>query len=504
MILHSKKIGFPLKSFNLITRAYPRLKISSFPILTKALAGLDENHIIGTWVPRIEVMVSADGMMAQLFINTTKDEFEENRKSILEQAELVLHETGVSYGRIPIKNNEYTPGEPIIAALGSTPQKGVDAEITYIVIPERKPVIQEDGSANHYEMNFVTQVKQGDWLGEKIPSQAGIDGSDVYGNRVPAVAGDDVRLVYDRKSVIEEQELDKIVLRAAHDGALVYKEGVLSVVKHLVINGDVGPETGSITFEGAVTIYGTVLAGYSVVASGDIAVEGSEGITNAKMLQSKEGDIYIKGGIFGGNTTIVEAQGDIFIKHANNCKLYGEDIHVGLYLLGTDIIATNVFVDKHAGKIIGGRIEVVVSIESAIAGNSHERMTNLCAKGTDKDALYLEIQEMAKELKERQNVVEKLEQHTSQFDKDAVGGTSQQEEAYAKIMETIEISNEMIMELDRDIQLKLMEIKSAKPPQIEVTKEAYPGTIIQIGSRSTTLQQTARGLFRIVDDVLNV
>ena len=39
--------------------------------------------------------------------------------------------------------------------------------ITYIEIPERRPVIREDGSADYYEMNFVTPVNEGDWLGEK-------------------------------------------------------------------------------------------------------------------------------------------------------------------------------------------------------------------------------------------------------------------------------------------------------------------------------------------------
>ena len=71
------------------------------------------------------------------------------------------------------------------------------------------------------------------------------------------------------------------------------------------------------------------LRDYSVNATGDISIEGNEGVTNAKEIQSSEGDIYIKGGVFGGGLTIVEAQGDIFVKHANNCKLYGKEVHVG-------------------------------------------------------------------------------------------------------------------------------------------------------------------------------
>ena len=61
-----------------------------------------------------------------------------------------------------------------------------------------------------------------------------------------------------------------------------------------------------------------------------------------------------------------------------------------------------------------------------------------------------------------------------------------------------------IIELDKEIQLGLRKIKQAVPAQIEVTKEAYPGTIIQIGSKSSTLHVATKGVFKIVDGVLNV
>ena len=103
--------------------------------------------------------------------------------------------------------------------LEQQPEKGADAVITYIEIPERKPVIREDGSADYYEMNFVTPVNEGDWLGEKIPPQEGIDGKDIFGNDLPAQRGNDEKLSYDRKSINEEEETEKIVLRATHGGA---------------------------------------------------------------------------------------------------------------------------------------------------------------------------------------------------------------------------------------------------------------------------------------------
>lgn len=504
VILRTKKNGFPLKSFDSITREHPRLKISSFPVLRKALTELEAEHIIGNWIPTIEIAIAADKMIAQLYINVSTKEFEENRQSILNQADKVLDDAGVIYGRTTLQDEPFKPGESIIAAVGRKPQKGKDAVVSYIEIPERRPMIREDGSADYFEMNFVTPINQGDWLGEKTLAQEGIDGKDVLGNDLPARRGDDVKLYFDRKSVTDEQEADKVVLRASHGGALESIDGIISVGKQLIVSGDVGPETGSIKFDGSVVVLGTVIAGFSVNATGDISVEGNEGIINAKEIQSSEGDIYIKGGIFGGGLTIVEARGNIFVKHANNCKLYGKEVHVGLYLLGAEVIAESVFIDKNKGKIIGGKIEALYKIECAFAGNSHERKTILSAKGIDKEVMYMEIQEMAKSLKERQGIIEKLEQHALPFRNSGSLLKGPQAEAFEKMLETIESNRDAIVELDKEIQLGLRKIKQAVPAQIEVTREAYPGTIIQIGLKSSTLHVGAKGIFEIVDGVLNV
>ena len=370
--------------------------------------------------------------------------------------------------------------------------------------PERKPVIREDGLADYYEMNFVFPISEGDWLGEKILPQDGINGMDVFGNVINAPKGTDDILRYDRKSVFEESEAGKIVIRATHEGALEYKDGIVSVGQHLIIDGDVGPETGAINFDGSVTIYGTVLDGFSVTATGDISIEGNEGVTNAKIIQSSEGDIYIKGGVFGGGTTIVEAQGSIYLKHANNCKLYGKEVHVGLYLFGSEIIADHVCVDKHRGRIIGGTVEALYSIETAIVGNNHDRRTILSAKGIDKEAVYKEIQTMAIDLKERQGVIEKLEGPIAKFEEMATNLSGRQPEAYEKMKATVSSNKEVIAELDKEIQLKLSQIKSSVTAQINVTKEAFPGTVIQIGRYSSTLHDETKGVFKIVDGVLNV
>lgn len=504
VFLRLKKGGFPIKSFDRIIQQHPRIKIQSFPILKKALTEIDKEHLIGTYLPLMEIEVQADRMKAHLFLNVTMEELESKRQELLRQAEERLDDLGIRFGRVSLNSVPFIPGAPIAIAIGKEPVQGADAKITYLDRPERKPVIREDGSADYYEMNFVTHINQGDWLGEKILPQAGTPGMDIFGNEISAPRGSDARLEYDSKSIFEVEEGNKIVLRASHSGALEFNHGVISVGAQLVINGDVGPETGSITFDGAVRILGTVLAGYSVNATGDISIEGKEGVTNSKEICSSEGDLYIKGGVFGGGMSVIEAKGDIFLKHANNCKIFASTVHVGLYMLGCEVIAERVHVDTNRGKIIGGHIEAMYTIECAYAGNQHERTTHLHAKGVDKDLIYKEIQHLAQELKEIQASVRKLEEHSGKFETMAGQLTGQQAEALQKMQQSIESGHEKMLELDKEIQLGMRKIRNAIPPKIEVSKEAYPGVVIHIGNKSTTLTKTAKGVFEVFDNVLNV
>ncbi len=107
-------------------------------------------------------------------------------------------------------------------------------------------------------------------------------------------------------------------------------------------------------------------------------------------------------------------------------------------------------------------------------------------------------------MKERQGIIEKLEQHALPFRDSGSLLKGPQAEAFEKMLETIESNRDAIVELDKEIQLGLRKIKQAVPAQIEVTREAYPSTIIQIGSKSSTLHVGAKGIFEIVDGVLNV
>lgn len=503
VILHLKKSGYSMKDLDLLVQQHPRIEVGSFMALRQALTVVGQNHEIGKYVPTYQIIVSQDKMKAELYINVTQEEFDENREKYIAEIKETVAKSNVTHGIQEIPENVQVK-EPLIIAQGQAPVRGANAIVRYIPKPERRPVIREDGSADLYEMNFVTPIEQGGWLGEKEKAKQGTPGFNVYGEPIAALNGEDIALYYDKKTVEEVEEEDKIVLRAIHGGALQWKNGVVSVDKQLVVQGDVGPETGSLKFDGSIVIRGTVLASYSVVATGDISIEGRDSVSNAKEIRSTQGSIYIKGGVFGANRTIIEAAEALYIKHSNNGKLKGKEVHIGSYLLGSTVEAEKVFIDRNKGKVIGGHIRAREYIETAFAGNVHERMTHLEVYGIPKDKLRRESQKMAEQLSEEQKACKRLEEQLLKVKPHASRLVGQQLAAFEKLEQEVQKKVRVISQLERSIYNNLQMMKIRLKPRIEVVREAHPGVIIQIEGKSSTIHSPTQGVFEIVGDTLNV
>lgn len=501
IIMQTKKAGFPIKSFDALASDFPRLKLNSFKDLMTALQN-EGIHEIGKYSAPCEIYISPSKMKVELYIYAKNEEFLANKEEFLKEAAHLLDQRGVSYDKESLFSLAYLPSNPIVIAIGREPVKGESAQITYIDMPDRKPSLREDGSVDHYELNFVMSIAPDEWLGEKLPAKEGIEGVNVFGEPIAAKKGEDIKLAYDRKSVGEFEEDGKIVLRALHGGALEELNGAVSVGKQLIIPTDVGTSTGSITFDGSVLVRGTVSAGFSVNATGDISIEGKEGVTNAKEIFSEEGDVYIKGGVFGGGETIIKAKKTVFVKHANNCKIYGERINVGLYSLGSELYADHICIDPHKGRVIGGIAEAMFSIECASAGNSHERLTNLIVKGVNKEAELEEIQRLAEKLKAEHSELKKIE---STLEKMKGAKSSLPPVQFDLLEKTHKAKQQQIMSLDQTIKNKLQLVQVATTPNINITKEAHPGVNITIGKRTSMLSRVTQGTFELTSEgVLNV
>ncbi|MEG0470831.1 MAG: FapA family protein [Solibacillus sp.] len=506
IFVETLQTGFLLKDFDAIIRQNPRIKLTNFAVLKNVLGNVSKTPTeIGKWLSALSVEVSRDKMSASLFINEKLDEIRENKEKFQQDVKQLLAEHNIKHGILDIKLEKIVSGKAILIAQGTPPMKGDDAIVTYLQIPERKPVIREDGKADYYDMNFIYEIEEGAWLGEKLHAQPGSPGYNVYGEVVPAQNGRDAALKFDRKSAYEVEEEDKTVIRSKISGVLEDSKGIVGVNHHLPISGDVGIETGNIEFNGSLSIRGTVQAGFSVIAQGDISIEGAEGVSGAKLIKSIEGDIFIRGGIFGLGKTRIEAGGSIFVKHVNEANLKaGQDVNIGFYALGSNIKGHSILVDERKGKIIGGIAIAKSIIKTAISGNRLERRTELIINSINKqDGLEI-IQSKAAFLKSLQEDVLKLEEQVNRVLPFVSNLTRPQLAAFEQTKQKLLASKEEATELDREIKQLMNDLRNVGQEEIHVTKEAYPGTYVQIGKKSSMLSNATNGKFLLEFGELNV
>ena len=498
--------GFPLKDFDGILRSHPRLKLTNFSILKNVLATESVSPVeIGRWLPNIEAEIARDKMTASVFIYETNEFMQKNNELLKQQILDVLAEKGIDEGILDFDLSMIEPGKAFLIAQGTSPVAGTDAQITYLPKPERKPVIREDGKADYYDMNFISEIAEGSWLGEKIPATMGKPGKNVLGEIIPATPGKDFPIRYDKKSAYEVEEDGKTVIRSKIAGVLDDVKGMIGVNRHLPIHGDVGIETGNLEFKGSLSIRGTITAGYTVIATGDISIEGAEGVSGAKLIKSIEGDVYIRGGIFGLGSTRVEAGGNIFVKHVNEAHLVATDsIHIGFYSLGSQLEAHSIYVDERKGKIIGGRAVAKSAIITAISGNRLERRTDLIIESVNKQDSYLNLQVKAGQLKQLQAEITSYEEKIKSLLPVVKQMNTQQIAVFEETKQALSKLKAEAVTVDREIKVIMEELRHAGKEEITVTKEAYPGTYIQIGKKSSILSKMTNGKFLLEFGELNV
>ncbi len=495
---------YDIKTFNQIILDMPCIQLQSFAILKKALEEAnDAKCLIGTYKPRVEVLLSGDEMEARIKLNITAKEFVENKIGIPSEIIEALNAAGVTEGLDDLFLKPISVQKEILVAKGIPPEDGKDAVITYYEITDKKPVVKEDGSVNHYELNLIDNVNKGDWLGEKIPTQEGTPGRTVTGKTLPPKRGVDFKLKYDTRTVGEYVENGHIVLRALIDGAVKLDGDKIKVDNHLIVPGDVGFQTGNLVFDGYITIRGTVKDGFSVIAKNDISIMGDMGIGAVEKIISKEGSIYIKGGIYGKGTAVIEAKRNIYMKYCNEANVTaGEEINVGFYALDSKLKAKKVSLDPVYGKIIGGTVMAETQIIAGIIGNKSEKKTYVSVQGFDRSAIKTEFELLLTKYKDLLQEAAKLKQHLETFERSISGSEYYDNREYNECLNKYEDIIDGIKLLDdcRKVLQQVLETKGEG--EIGISKAAYPETFIEIKTFQKRINSVVSGSFYAQDKEL--
>lgn len=491
------KPGFDIRDFNNIMAAFPIIHLTNFINLRQALLEASGNNIhIGNIKPRVDVIISNDEMQASIFINMTQNELNENKVTVEAEIMNALKMRGVVEGIESLHEKPLMAQCEIIVAKGIAPIYGEDAKITYYEISDKKPIVKEDGSVNHYELNLIDNVKTGDWLGEKIPPKEGKPGITVTGKHVPGKKGKDFKLKYDRKTVAEYEEEDKTVLRALVDGAVIFEGNKIKIDNHLIIPGDVGYETGNINFDGYVTINGVVKDSFSVTAKYDISINGKMGIGAVGRIVSEQGSIYIKGGIYGKNTARIEARKNVYVKYCNECTITaGEDINVGFYALDSILNAQKVLLDPKYGKIIGGTVTAEIKVVSGVIGNKSEKKTVINVQGFDRNAIRKEFEGLLEKYKELLDEANAVKRQIEVFEYNLSGAEYANMEEYNKYVSKYEEIVDEIKILDEARKKLQLTLQTKGEGEVGIFKAAYPETFLEIKKMQKKINSIVSGSF---------
>jgi len=487
------KPGFPVNKLIGIISAHPEINITNINGLIKAINSSScETIVFGELKERIVVEVTGDGLKATVTFNIPAEELDAgNRSKLVEEVKQLLEEKGITFGiKSELFEKNLVPGKKYIIAEGIPPQNGKDSEIRMYELSEAVPLVSEDGSVDFYELKLINLVKTGDWLGERIDATEGTPGVSVRNEIIPQKKGRNLPLLYDSSTVMEVSEKGKTVLYSKINGAVTYENGKISVSNYLEIDGNVDISTGNIKFDGYVTIKGTVSDGFMVEATKDIEINGDLGVGNVRGIISKEGSIFIKGGVAAKNVVNITAGKNIYTKFLDNvAATCNGTVHIGYYSKNSFIDAREVIFDSIKGHVIGGHVKAVYRITVPTVGSELEIKTLLEVTGFDRQKLVTEYERTLIKIEELKKEKQDLKQKLASFD------TSETMDAfllksYTSTFEKFNEVSESLKNLEEERKSLAGLLKTRGEGEISVTKKAFRNCTFIIKNHTINITET--------------
>jgi len=264
----------------------------------------------------------------------------------------------------------------IKVAEATDPIDGNDAVVNLLVKKdaEYKPEYSEDETVDYKNLDYFQMVKKGQVLCEITKETAGIDGTDLYGQVIPAHKGRKPQIPAGKNTSLIEDE-SKLV--ADCDGIIKFVN-TINIDEMMHIRGNIDFSTGNINFPGDVTIDGDVSSGFSVKAGGNLIIKGV--VEDAKI--ETVGNLVIAKGIYGGSSGDVIVGKDLRCNYIENAILHVDgDITVDYIIDGKITCNGNIYLSGAKELIVGGEIQLMGELVARQIGNEREYPTIIRIQG---------------------------------------------------------------------------------------------------------------------------
>lgn len=447
---------------------------------------------------KISIQISKDKLQAFLSYRPALGGKDITEKELRE----FISAQGISFGIIEdnLKEiiNKKKEAESILIAEGLPPTPGKDSSLEFHFKTESSSIgtKREDGSVDFYNLGLINNVRKGDILVSKIPSEPGIPGKAITGEEIPAPLPKEVSLPRGKNTEIKDDE----ILVAAISGQVVLDENNrVQVLPIYEVNGDVDLSTGNIEFVGNVIVKGDVREGFRIKAEGNVEVRGNVEVADIEA----DGDVIIYRGFIGKNKCEIKARGDVRVRFVENGVIKaGKSIFISDAAMHSKLFAgENITVNEKKGLLVGGIARAGKKIEANIVGSSLATLTYLEA-GVDP-----ELKNKVKKLEDENarlrtnliktdkaiSILEQLKEKTGSLTEDKLIMYSQLARTKTQLEKDIQdVSGQL-----REVQ---SELAMGSKGSIEVRKRVYPGVKITIGNAQLNIQNEQTGCEFIEQD----
>lgn len=381
--------------------------------------------------------------------------------------------------------DEKTFNEPVVVAEGKEPVDGEDGRFMFYFRKKlnRRPHVLEDGSVDYKNMELFECVKKEQLIAEYQQATQGMFGYDVKGQLLSPKRGKELLPLRGQGFVMTA---DRKKYYSLMDGIIELDEldGKLNIRNLYTVAGDVNAATGNINFNGDVNVMGNVEAGFTIVATGNIVIDGHcEG-----SCVSAGKDVIIRKGCQGQGVGEIIAGGDITGQFFESAHLSAKGDIEASYLLNCQLRTEgHLLVEGKKGVIIGGYTCAKKGITCYGLGNIAQIKTVL-EVGIDKEdmAAYQElgkkIDKLDAEMRTCEAALNKLMEKPERNEK-----ISAIVERLTKAVYTQKLQQKELLKQREDQVEKLTEQKGAR---IRVTGMAFPGTLLYMNAEPYSVKDT--------------
>ena len=372
-----------------------------------------------------------------------------------------------------------------VFAKGDPPEIGKDAKIEYFfnTNPNLKPKYNEDGSVDYRDLNTINNVEEGDLLARLIPAEPGKPGKDIMGHDIMTRPVKNKHLRYGKHIRISD---DRTELYSETQGHVKLANDQVYVSDVYTVPKDVDNSTGNIEFSGNVHVKGNVRGGFSVIARGDVVVEG---VVEDALIQAG-GQVIIRRGIHGMNKGIIDAEGNVISQFIENATIFsGGYVEAGSVIYSEVNASKDVVVNDRKGFIAGGVIRAGGKVESHVLGSSMGALTRVeVGMAPEKKEQYTMLQ---RDIAAKNQKIKKLTPiiETYQHYIDEGRQLDEKNSSYLdKIVEELNQTKQLLQnsrEIYNDLHQELLNSQHSK---VIVRRDVFPGVTIVISDASITIQ----------------